>query len=273
MQILLPESFVVLQHTREPPQPFSASDQSCVSGEDYKTGQYNRWQQKKSTWVQRITPYLFVPSSKISGGFEPCLQMKSRKCPVLHRYTSESHRWWLLGDLRPGQVYLVGNVLSDGLSRAVKGLGNQIAWLSSLLLLEARGEGFLSLPWRAVIKLPWLLSAALGREVESWVVSLQSSVISWSWAFSGTRLSLGLEKGNVSLGSSRLFSGYDRWLNCLLAAVCLTDPQELSTGIISALIGNGFHRELMGLLLGCCSWAGSCTPGQWKGLVILGIWV
>lgn len=195
------------------------------------------------------------------------------KCPVLYRHTSKSHRWWLLGDLQPGWVYLVGNVLSDGLSRAVKGLGDHIAWLSSLLLLEARGEGFLGLAWRAVIKLLWFLSATLGREVESWVVSLQSSIISWSWAFSGTRLRLGLERVNVPLSSSRLFSGYDRWLNCLLAAVCLVDPQELSTGIISVLTGNGFHRELMEHLLRCCSWADSCTPGQWKGLVILGVWV
>lgn len=113
----------------------------------------------------------------------------------------------------------------------------------------------------------WFLSVALGREEESCVTSLWSSVVSWSWAFSGTKRSPGLgEREHVlarsppawrplALAGSLL--GYDRWLNCLLAAVCLMNLQELSTKIISVLTGNVCLGELTGLLLGCCSWPGS----------------
>jgi len=51
----------------------------------------------------------------------------------------------------------------------------------------------------------------------------------------------------------QVVSSYDRLLNCLQAAVCLGDPQELSTEIILVLTGSIFHGELMGHLLRCCS--------------------
>lgn len=48
---------------------------------------------------------------------------------------------------QPGWVYLAGNVLSEGVSGGVKGLGNEIAWPRPLLLLEAReGRDSLGFP-------------------------------------------------------------------------------------------------------------------------------
>lgn len=78
------------RNPRQPLLPFSACDWSCVSGEDHRTGQYNRWQWDKSIWVQRITFHTFsIHSGKINGGFEPSSQMKTRMWPC----AAWPHKW------------------------------------------------------------------------------------------------------------------------------------------------------------------------------------
>lgn len=89
---LFPVSY---RHPREASLPFSICDQSCVSREGHRIGQYSRWQQNKSIWVP--FPYVAV---RLMEALSFCWQMKTRKCPVLLGHKTESQRWSVLNDLQ-----------------------------------------------------------------------------------------------------------------------------------------------------------------------------
>lgn len=129
---LFPASY---RHPREPSLPFRICDQSCVSGEGHKIGQYNRWQQSKSIWVP--CPFaavrLMEPLSFV-GKWKP----ESALC-FLATQVYPKGDCFLVTCRKPRQpdwVYLARNVLLDELSGGVKGLGNKIDWPRPLLLLE-----------------------------------------------------------------------------------------------------------------------------------------
>lgn len=108
---------------------------ASVSREGHRIGQYNRWQQNKSIWVP--LPYVAVRL------------IEALSCVGKWKPESALHCWATQvnpkGDCfsmpcrksrQPDWVYLARNVLLDGLSGEVMGLGNKIGQPRPLLLLE-----------------------------------------------------------------------------------------------------------------------------------------
>lgn len=125
---------VSCRHPREASQmPFSICDQSFVSREGHGIGQYNRWQQNKSIWVLFPCVRLMEALSFV-GKWKPesalhCLATQVN--PKGNRFSMTCRK-----PRQPDWVYLARNVLLDGLSEEVKGLGNKIDWPRPVLLLE-----------------------------------------------------------------------------------------------------------------------------------------
>lgn len=126
---------VSCRHPREPSLPVRICDWSCVSGQGHRIGQYNRWQQNKSIWVP--FPYVAVrlmEALSFVGKWKP---ESALHCLATQVNPKGDH--FLMTCRKPRQpdwVCLARNVLLDGLSEEVKGLGNKIDWPRPLLLLE-----------------------------------------------------------------------------------------------------------------------------------------